>query len=349
MSSFLLLFVLFIIIIFCKNTLEYIYKRYKEKNIYINDDDNANSIENNSLKIYDMDKWLKKNKNSIQKEDNDYNISLCKGMVIEINNKENCNDISKHLCDGIVLMKKITIPKDMKIDLYSHTGYKLVKGRSYCIYKPPPALLLNNTSDYENCNETWGFWQYSLINESWQCKSKVPGIYDAIENKFNPCKKGYLYYANSFLNNNFIPKKFIPEDFYSSEFQKKFHCQCPQGYISRPDISRTTCFKDPCIANLPENSLVGGYDKKTGNCNCTPYFSNLYPNNLKSPCTACPNHPSYDLNSNILTLYIKCGNDEKFPCVTEEDKLRGCIKAKIKVKPKLNNDKNEAFKDLVFF
>ena len=279
---------------------------------------------------------------------------MCKSIVVEIDNdKKNCNDISQQLCDGKVFLRKVTIPSNSAIDFYSHSGYKLAKGKSYCIYKPPPS------SNNYKCNEVWGFWKYSLKYEMWQCKSKVPGIYNAETNKFDPCSKGKgsLYYNGSYVPNKYISTQFSPENFYSLNFQRRFECDCPRGYVSKPELSRTTCFKDPCLINLPPDSVAGGYDVSTGNCRCSPFFKNLYPDNPKSPCTTCPDAPIWDRSNNSLILYVKCGEKFKFPCLTEEDKMRGCIKATLDVVKRINNNnddvggagKDESFRDLVFF
>ena len=344
----LLLLIIFTLTFFNINTIIYIYKRFQENKMYINNNNNNNN-NNNFSHYFDINSWLEnKQQQNTSNNDNNDDINQCKGMVIEIKpeqDEEKCNEISKDICGGKVILKKITVPLTSKIDFYSHGGYKLEKGRSYCIYKPPPDIEKNIS---QKCNETWGFWQYSAKYEQWQCKSKIPGIYNATDNKFDPCSKGkgHLFYQNSYLPANEIAKMFTPELFYSLDFQEKFRCECPRGYISRPDISRTTCFKDPCLLSLPPNSLVVGYQKDTQNCQCTPYFTNLFPNNPRSPCTACPIIPSWNRNTNTLTVYVKCGEHARFPCLTEEDKIRGCTKATVKVKPV---HKNVPFEELVFF
>ena len=351
----LLLFTIFILIIFCKNTINYIYKRFLEKRKLMIDNTNNNNNNNNNddgddeNKYYDINTLIKNNK-FIQRDYNEKDILLlCKGMVLEIDDdKQNCKELSQDVCDGRVILKKITIPENSNIDFYSHSGYKLIKGKSYCIYKPPPVNNGNN-----ECDETWGFWQYSLMYEMWRCKSKVPGIYNAEKNIFDACSKGkgYLYRNMDYIPNDYIPREYSPEQFYSLDFQKQFRCDCPNGYISRPEMSRTTCFKDPCLASLPPNAIAAGYDPKTGNCRCTPYFKNLYPNNLKSPCTMCPDAPVWDHINNLLIFYVKCGDDYKYPCTTMEDRIRGCIKTSIKVKPisKKRDLNRMTFEDLVFF
>ena len=344
-------FIVIILLIFCFCNFYYIYQRVKEKQnlkTITNNDDDDNENNNDFFFRYDTKDWIKKNNNLIYSTGNKATKSICQGIIVEVDgDKLNCNDLSRDLCDGQVLLKKFTIPHDSKIDFYSHSGYKLIKGQSYCIYKPPPINDRNN-----GCNETWGYWKYSLKYDMWRCKSKVPGIYNEETNTFDPCSKGkgYLYYDNHYLPNNHIPKNFNPEKFFDLDFQRKFKCDCPRGYISKPELSRTTCFRDPCLINLPPHSEAAGYDVKTGNCNCGPYFKNLYPGNLKSPCTMCPDAPIWNHFDNTLIFYVKCGEHDKFKCISEEDKLRGCIKTKLKVKPTNVDDlKKTNFKDITFF
>lgn len=350
-------FIVIILLIFCFYNFYYIYQRLKEKqslynqkNKTITNNDNENN--NNFFFRYDTKDWIKKNKTLIYSTDdnggNKTTKSICKGIIVEVDkDKLNCNDLSRDLCDGQVILRKFTVPHNSKIDFYSHSGYKLTKGQSYCIYKPPP---IDNASNV--CDETWGFWKYSLKFNMWRCKSKVPGVYNEETNKFDPCSKGngHLYYNNHYLPNEHISKSFNPEQFFSLNFQRKFRCDCPRGYISRPELSRTTCFRDPCLVNLPPHSEAAGYDAKTGNCNCGPYFKNLYPENLKSPCTMCPDAPIWDHRNNILIFYVKCGEYDKFKCITKEDQIRGCIKTELKVKPTNVDDlKKTTFRDITFF
>ena len=339
--------IIILILIFCLYNFEYLYQRYKENRL-LNNNNNFNHDDNDDLSLlhYDINEWLKNNYNLVYGENSsdikDISVdkSLCKGIVVEIDDgKENCNHLSQKLCDGKVLLRKITIPMNSTIDFYSHSGYKLTKGRSYCVYKPPP--------DINDCDETWGYWKYSLKYEMWQCKSKVPGVYNSEKNVFDPCQKGggSLFHNGHYLSGELIPMYFSPEQFYSIKFQRQFACDCPRGYISRPELSRTTCFKDPCLIDLPPHAEAAGYDVKTGNCYCKPYFYNLYPDNPKSPCTMCPDAPMWDYRNNFLIIYVKCGENHKFKCITEEDKIRGCVITKLKVKLKDSDN----LKNVVFF
>ena len=328
------IFIFIMIAVFCKKTLDYLY----ETNLYDNDDGDYNyyyNKNNNNFKA-----WLRNNKNSnnFRKQ-----TTLCKGMVIEVDddNEKSCNDISKNLCNN---MQKVKIPHNLKIDIYSDNGSKLINGKTYCIYKKPPLLTTTTI-----CDESWGFWQYSVKYEKWLCKSKVPGIYNSRINKFDACNNGgkLKFEKNEYINNDDIPKRFTPEQFYSTDFQKKFSCECAKDYVFNPELSRTMCFEDPCKANLPPAAAVKGYNNKTGECDCSPYFTNLFPDNLKSPCTTCPlGSPSYDPKTQMLTIYIKCNSH--FPCVTPEDKIKGCTQAYLKVKPIYDDKEVKTFENLVF-
>ena len=61
----------------------------------------------------------------------------------------------------------------------------------------------------------------------------------------------------------------------------------------------------------------------------------------------CP-APSWNKRNNLLTIYVKCGDKEKFPCTTVEEKIKQCKKATVKIKPKTIT-KNTTFEDLIFF
>ena len=326
------IFIFVMIVIFCEITIDYLYKR-KE---YINNDDDD---DDDNAKLFNMNNWLKNsNGNNVFTQRQ----TLCKGMIIEVNDKS-CNDISKKLCNRNVNMQKVKIPHDLKIDIYSDNGSKLIRGKTYCIYKKP--LLTNSLM----CHESWGFWQYSSKYEKWLCKSKFPRIYNLNINKIDACNNGgkLKFEDNEYIDNNDIPKCFTPEQFYSTNFQKTFSCECSNGYAFNTEISRTMSFKDPCKANLPPAAAIWGYSNKNGECDCSPYFTNLFPDNLKSPCTTCPlGSPSHDPKTRILTIYIK--RNDHFPCVTREDKAKGCTKAYLKVKPVYSDDDIKTFEDLVF-
>ena len=266
-----------------------------------------------------------------------------------------CKKLSRKYCkkdtNDMIL---IDVPE--KSNFYASNGMQLLPGESYCIYKPL------TTQKHKKCNETWGFWKYSPVEEKWVCYSKVPGIYNAKIDKFDPCQREHE--NNQFLIDdkpvlpNEIPNKFSPEDFYSTQFQLRCKCRCDknQGYIFNPKLSRTSCYKDPCLLELPPFAAANGLNIKTGDCECGQFFSNLF-NNPKNPCTACPyDRPSYDPKKFELTVYIKCYNENEIntekrfgiiPCQTPEDKIRGCTKAIIKVKHITNN--NISFTDRIMW
>ena len=359
------------IVYFCRSTVEYIHKRYIENEKIQNilsssvdddDDDDDDIIMTQKSTIQDIDKWLKNfyllinnnnNNNNKENNSNSNNNNLCKTKVIQISDKDKdnnsiCDELSQSLCDNRISLTKITIPSDIKISFYLDSGIKLVNGQSYCMHKPPPPLL--SSSSLSVCNEVWGFWQFSQKYEIWMCKSKVPGIYNAEKNSFDDaCKPGALFYDKHLIENISLEN---PESFYSTEYQNKFTCNCPKGYIFKPELSRTTCFKDPCLSLLPRNPfMVKGYNHETGNCECGDYYYNLDSNNPKSICTPCPT-PIYNPIDNTLKLYIKCGPNESFPCITYEEKTNGCKETRIKIKPIIisqHDDDDTVFEELVFF
>ena len=279
------------------------------------------------------------------------------------NSSSICRKISRQYCgeDDKDRMILIHIPNDDS-NFYASNGTQLLPGESYCIYKPL------STQQYKKCNEIWGFWKYSSKDQKWICHSKVPGIYNAELDKFDPCQRedpnGKFLVDGKIILPRDIPSKFAPQDFYSTDFQSKCECQCDKsrGYIFNPKLSRTSCYKDPCLLELPPFAAAGGLVMNNNNsddnnyyyCDCGEYFTNLL-NNPKNPCTACPfNTPSFDPQKNELTVYIKCYNDDDddnnnnnkrfgiIPCSNYDDKLRGCTKAIIKVKHVYNNkDKDE--------
>ena len=323
------------IILFSISTMRYIFYRYhltvlinKDISYFkeLNDNDDDDTDDNNT----DIDNWLKKNEQVV------YNSE--KGDIIEINENDNDVNCRKNM------MKKITIPSDFKTEIYSNAGVKLESGHSYCVNVSIP-------SHSKTCDEVWGFWHFSEKFNKWMCKSKVPGIYNAIKNTFDDsCQNGTLLYDGQEIDKTTIPQIFTPLDFYSKEFQQRFECKCARGFLSAPELSRTTCFKDPCLLELPKNAAAPGY--KEGLCDCGDHFVNMY-RDKNYPCTACPyNSPEFDKKTNTLTVYIKCYNDDKdfglYPCKSQEDKIRGCMKAKIKVKP-MDIKKETTFEELIFY
>ena len=371
------------IIFFLWNIMRYIYYRYiffKYIKILDGDErwDETYVNINKWLEYIKTDKdtieynhYISSKKSHLGNSINNNNTLPCQNMALYVP-RENisipsiCRKMSRDFC-GVDSrsMKLVNIPHDKTF--IAASGMHLLPGESYCVYKKPPI-----SNDDRNCNETWGFWKYSPTQDMWRCHSKVPGIYDAERDKFNPCqredKNGKFTIDNVVFSPDEIEKNLNPSDFYSMEFQLKCGCLCDKqkGYIFNPKLSRTSCYKDPCLTALPPFSAADGYDLKTGNCNCGSYFTNMF-DDKRQPCTACPyNRPSYDPKTKIMTIYIKCfkesdikeiGNNPNkninnifgiFPCVTEEDKIRGCTKAVIRVNPNKNGD-FASFYDRVFW
>ena len=332
------LLLLVLILYFCSRTIIYIRKRLFIKNTIESLKKSADKEENKDV-YPDLDTWIDENKNKLGREN--YDSQRCKDIAIEISNHQSCDNNTLG-CD----LKRIDIPSSTNATFYTFNGTLLLPGHSYCVYKQPPII----NSNYE-CDERWGFWRFSHKYERWMCESRMPGIYNAATNSFNdPCQNGQLMFDNKpFMKSN-IDKIFHPQQFYSINFQNRFSCKCDKGYIFQPEKSRTKCFKDPCLIGLPKGAVAKGFNPETGNCDCGEYFYNIN-GNQSFPCTSCPtNNPQYDKDNHTLTLFLKCSNeDEKntIPCKTDEEKITGCIKVKLKVKAM--NDDNASFEDRIFF
>ena len=304
-----------------------------------------------------------------------------------INNVDICQQISKNICPPHTSLEQLRVPIDSNIDIYSSEGIKLVPGNTYCINRSNNNNNNNNNQDIvvdtgDNkpvqeknredreregnstlCDSVWGYWYHNVDSNKWTCRSKVPGIYDAETNEFNACKPhGVLTYEDVVIENAHIPKKFSPRDFYSPLTQSKFNCKCSNGYVSYPSMSRTTCFQDPCLAGLPMYADAPGYRPYDNTCDCGKHFVNLN-NDVTQPCTACPNFPSWDSDTNTLSIFIPCNSNSNrnqddedddsysysyIPCITQEDHTRGCVEAYVKVKP-ITENSNMPFEDRIFF
>ena len=358
-----ILSLLILLFIFTFKTIQYIINRYKNNEIFLelvdnNNDDDDDELDYSSIILNkNIQKWLNHNQSIVNNNNNnnDNVTDFCKSKIINIDiivNKEKdniCSKLSKEFCQDETQLTKITVPEDNNIPFYLDSGTKLINGRSYCIYKPPPPLISNNTSKNITCHETWGFWQYSTKYECWLCKSKVPGVYNAEKNKFDACQPGYMTFNDKPISYETLIDQKTPEFFYNIENQKKFGCHCPHGYVFKPEVSRTTCFKDPCLSLLPKGVLsVKGYNPLTGECDCGDMFYNVNVKNKKSYCTACPS-PIWDPSQNILRLFIKCGEKEMFPCVTQDEKIRGCKAETIIRMKQLTFNKDTTFENLIIF
>ena len=332
-----------------------------------NNDNDNNNYDNDNDDIIERLVVRRNNNNNRATRTTVSDPNWCKGLVLRIpSSKVNdddegiCNELGGGLCSGIE-MKRVNIPDTFKTEIYSSNGFRLHPGQSYCLFKQPP--LLETTTN--TCDDVWGFWKYSPVYERWLCMSKVPGIYNAKTNKFDACERddpsGRVLFDGRIVD-DFKSLSLVPEDFYSEEFQRRFECDCPSsGYLSKPELSRTFCFRDPCTLSLPIHAIAPGYNEVTGNCDCGKHFVNMY-NSQEYPCTACPtSFPDYDPDTHTLSVFIKCYNDNDdddfdddddefglFPCHSQEDKIRGCMKAKVYVKPLLEEEENN-FEDRIFF
>lgn len=312
----------------------------QEKEIRKNfhDKNNNNDKINDQLKISPFFETLSSSSSS----------PLCRELALlvpddiasnEENNKNICAEMTREVCGlDSQFVEKIKIPEN-KSDFIAANGMHLLSGETYCIFKKPPLNSLSSSSSSVKCNERWGYWKFSPVQDRWLCHSKVPGIYNAERDEFSPCKagNGKFIIDNIEISPEQLETEYEPRQFYDIEFQKRCGCLCDEkmGYIFVPDKSRTTCFKDPCRSALPPFSAAPGYVNETGHCDCGIYFTNLF-NDKKQPCTACPfDRPQYDEKNHILTVFIKCGNKDSylFPCESDEDEIRGCRKAIIQVKP----------------
>ena len=350
---------LILVLFFCYATVKYIYHRNSMANFIREQGGDLRSDED----FVDISSWLKLTDKQITKVvRNGGNLDKCKTMALHIPRERVtepnvCNALGEGFCGTV--MKKITIPESSASEFYTTNGTKLLPGESYCVYKQPPLM------DRVKCDEVWGFWQFSPVRDRWICKSKVPGIYNAANNTFDACRRedpaGELLFRGEPLATD-VSTAFTPEDFFSEDFQKKISCRCSRGFVFRPDISRSMCFMDPCVAGLPVNAAAKGYQPDSGTCECGDYFVNMY-QDLRFPCTACPySFPTYDEKTNLLTVFIKCYDPEDerggkdlslglFPCNSFDDKTRGCMRAYVRVKaiPISPQAQAEVFEDRVFF
>ena len=361
-------FILFVILIlcFCLKILDYIIKRnvLKKYTLLLDGDYRFDD------EYININKWLKKkimekhsNNEEEQEEEETFTTSIttCRELALlvpenRINEINICKKLGRRACgldSKFLEMVHIPLPTDDKtipITYLSANGMHLVPGKSYCIFKKPP---LNSTI---NCNEKWGFWKYSPVQDRWVCHSKVPGIYDSERDEFRPCNAGggQFIIDNVVVPSQTLANDYQPEQFYDVDFQKRCGCICNKqlGYIFNPQKSLTTCYKDPCLIGLPPFSFAPGFDHMTGECRCGKYFTNIFNDNNK-PCTACPfDKPHYDEKSNLLTIFIRCGKgrEDLFPCESDEDEIRGCMKALVKVKPISQSDiDDDEFRKRVFW
>lgn len=357
------LLLIIIVLYFCISTIKYIRHRTAITKT-VEALKNTNNDYNDCNSLINLDSWIIENSDKLSRTSAnlEMNTNWCKELVLEINQStinDNIDDIN--ICDKLggricqnVKYTRVDIPEDSSVEFYASNGTILLPGCSYCLYKQPPVTQSGN-----HCDEIWGFWVYSQKYERWMCQSRVPGIYNAATHSFQGdkvCgKAGQLLFDGTPINLNEDISSFSPEQFYSEEFQERFSCECPKGYIFHPEKSRTTCFKDHCLASLPPHAAAKGYIREGEKCDCGPFFHNINGDET-FPCTACPvNTPQYDEKNHTLTVFIKCKkrlNSNDFgliPCETEEENIFGCKKVIIKVKPLLRNEKEYSFEDRIFF
>ena len=363
MNILLFLLLLITILSFCASTVRYIrYRTDITKTVEALKMDNKDTSEYHTSKsLVNLDSWIVDNSSKlsrIDKSSSEKDESWCKDLILEIADDDYSDDVN--ICDKLggricenVKYTRVDIPRESETTFYASNGTLLLPGHSYCLYKQPPI-----SQSGHHCDDVWGFWVYSPKYERWMCQSRVPGIYNAATHAFedNHCgKNGQLLFDGKPIE--LKKSTFRPEEFYSETFQERFSCQCPKGYIFDPAKSRTTCFKDPCLASLPPYAAATGYKNENGivTCDCGPFFYNINGDET-FPCTACPyNSPQYDEKNHTLTVFIKCkrrrdSNDfGLIPCETEEENITGCKKVVIKAKPLLVRDEEYSFEDRIFF
>lgn len=322
-KMFVLIPVITLIVVMLCYSFRYIYDRLKLLlNTSIHIDDNQENSDN--LKWV---KWLPKGE-KIPLSSTFF--PACEGLVVEVpvTHHVSCRELLGPTCGPY--SQRIRVP--VGVSMYTHTGGKLQDGKEYCVSKKPP--------ETQKCHPKWGYLKYDPSWKRWNCHSRVPGIYNATTNTFDACGPGgYLTKINSSGYRRVDYDMLDPEDVYT--YPTNYKCVCPKGYISRPDISRSVCYADPCLAHLPVDVDIPGYDITTDTCNCGDYYTNMH-GDPSQPCTACPD-PTYDEKTGDIIMWVPCSS--AYPCITPEDIERGCmkcvVKAKIIWKPK--NEKDEDF------
>ena len=244
---------------------------------------NAEAIAHlNEYKYLNWQSWLPEFPEQQQQTSSHFFPKSCDHLIVEIpakNRKKTCWDLLGPVCGP--LARRIRIPKGL--NMFTHRGGKLNDGEEYCVSKDPYPLQIK-------CNVKWGYLKYVPEQRRWECKSRVPGIYDSDTNSFIACKQGGGYLLDVKKDRMVDYKTLSPEDLY--ETPEFYQCKCARGFVSQPDISRSVCYADPCLTHLPEDVDIPGYDKISGTCDCGKYYKNIH-DNPKLPCTACPN-PTYD-------------------------------------------------------
>ncbi|KAF7682709.1 hypothetical protein TCON_2077 [Astathelohania contejeani] len=295
---------------------------------------------------YDEDDEIKEGNRQITTLNNTTNNNLiCKGLILKVPSSHShdpqiCRKLGGRKCGRY--LQKVVIPlssansnsnidninKMSNINSFYYWGGILIPGCTYCLWKEPEDKF---------CDPVWGYLQYSFEEDRWKCRSHLPGVYDAATNRLSACEPGGTLVRITNGQEEVVDlSQMKPQDFFLPiDEQKKYICRCSTGFIAKPDISRSTCFHDPCLAHLPPGVITAkGYTN--GLCDCGPTYTNLH-GNRKFPCTACPD-PYFDKDTYELTIWIKCANGKNldkedkgtYPCLNFEDIERGCAKVILK-------------------
>ena len=296
----------------------------------------------------DLQGWLNYNEYDDNDEIKINQLNTCKGMILKVPSSQShdnqiCRKLGGRKCGRYLERVVIPLPSsNNNIRRFYYGGGILIPGCTYCLWKQP---------EDQFCDPLWGYLQYSFDEDRWKCRSHLPGLYDATTNRLTACEPGGTLVKITNGQDEVIDlSQMTPQDFFIPlEEQEKYICRCSLGYISNPEISRSACFRDPCLVHLPSGVITApGYSN--GLCDCGQMYTNLH-GNKRFPCTACPD-PEFDEERQELTIWMKCASDKKnigihkgsYPCLNFEDIQRGCarivLKAKFISKNELTNYEN---------
>lgn len=247
----------------------------------------------------------------------DDDVERCRDLIVPL--PEDDDDITCRRLMGPVCgpyAQRVKIPPGL--DVFTRRGGKLEEGREYCTWKSPHGAVEGG-----GCDPQWGYLQFSPELDRWRCRSRLPGIYNADTDTFDACHPG----GQLLLDDEAIVdySSLSPSDLYDRGGER-VRCRCPPGYVSRPSISRSTCFVDPCLTHLPRDVDAPGL-REDGTCDCGDYYVNANDGDPRRPCTACPD-PT--LEGGRLNFWIEC--DGSYPCISQEDQIRGCTAGSVATK-----------------